>query len=363
MSSPKIFFTGASGYIGGDVLHTLLTSHPTWEKNITLLLRNPSYTSKFRSVYPSIKIFIADHDDKSAIANKVAKHDIVMHFALSADHISSAEAIIEGLTRRGGGVYIHTSGTDVLLDPNEDVALSGGGHGIGGVKRVRVFDDWDGIDELRSLPDTAVHRGVDKLVLDAGTSSLKTAIICPSTVYGVGRGLVSQRSDQIPNLAKLILQTGKGLQLADGKSFWNCVHVYDLSRLHLALLEDVISYTYFSNPGASYAGTTEAKATFNTTGYYLIESGTYYWGDIARRITQEAHKLGLIPSEEVSIIDIAERNVLRPAGRPVINYSVAVKAVRARKLLGWNPVEGALEEEINGIVRAEGSALGLRMVS
>ncbi|KAL4966119.1 uncharacterized protein BDV14DRAFT_171644 [Aspergillus stella-maris] len=363
MTPLKIFFTGASGYIGGDVLHTILSSHPTWEKNITLLLRNPSYTSRFKAVYPSIHIFIADHDDKSAIANEVSKHDIVMHFALSADHISSAEGIVEGLTRRGGGVYVHTSGTDVLLNPDEKIALNAAGGGKGDEKGVRVFDDWDGIQELRELPDAAAHREVDNLVLSSGTATLKTAIICPSTVYGVGRGLISQRSDQIPNLAKFILQMGKGLQLADGKSFWNCVHVYDLSRLYLALLDDIVASTSTTensgDHGAEYAG----KATFNTSGYYLVESGTYHWGDIARRITQEAHKLGLIPSEEVSIIDMSDRDILRPAGRPVINYSVAAKAVRARRLLGWDPVEGALEGEVNAIVRAEGSALSLEIMS
>ncbi|KAL4954379.1 hypothetical protein BDW69DRAFT_163297 [Aspergillus filifer] len=355
MSSPKIFFTGASGYIGGDVLHAILSSHPTWESNITLLLRNPSYIPKFKSVYPTINIFIADHDDKFEIAKEVSKHDIVMHFALSADHIPSAEAIIDGLTGRGGGVYIHTSGTDVLLDPAEDVVAKRVGD------EVRAFDDWDGIHDLRRLPDAAAHREVDKLVLSAGTSTLKTAIICPSTVYGVGRGIISQRSDQIPNLARLILQTGKGLQLTDGKSFWNCVHLYDLSRLYLALMEDVVASTSITgnggDSGAEYAG----KATFNTSGYYLVESGTYHWGEIARRITQEAYKLGLVSSEEVRIIDMSDRDILKPAGRPVINYSVAAKTVRARKLLGWDPVEGALEEEINGIVRAEGRALGLQM--
>ncbi|KAL4946447.1 hypothetical protein BDV06DRAFT_122349 [Aspergillus oleicola] len=358
MSAPKIFFTGGSGYVGGDVLHALLSARPTWENNITLLLRNPSYVSKFKSVYPAINVFIADHDDKSAIADEVSKHDIVMHFALSADHIPSAEAIVDGLGR-GGGVYIHTSGTDVLLDPEEEVKPVGKGSG----REVRVFDDWDGLAQLRELPDAAAHRPVDKLVLSSGRPTLKTAIICPSTIYGVGRGIISRRSDQIPNLARLILQQHKGLQLADGKSFWNCVHIYDLSRLYLSLLEDVVACTDFTSPGGNGGQEYAGKATFNSEGYYLVESGTYYWGDIAQRITREAYELGLLPSPEVSIVDVANRDVLKPAGRPVINYSVAAKTVRARKLLDWIPVEGALEDEINTIVRAEARALGLQMAS
>ncbi|KAL4986536.1 hypothetical protein BDW68DRAFT_162987 [Aspergillus falconensis] len=77
------------------------------------------------------------------------------------------------------------------------------------------------------------RRNVDKFVLPSGSDTLEAAIICPSTIYGTGGGLFSQRSDQIPTLAKLILQHKKGLLLSDGKTFWNGVLVYNLSRLHV----------------------------------------------------------------------------------------------------------------------------------
>lgn len=66
-----------------------------------------------------------------------------MHFALSADHLPSAEAIVAGLNKRGGGIYIHTSGTDVLLGARSE------GHPTG---EVMVIDDWDGIGVVTSLP-------------------------------------------------------------------------------------------------------------------------------------------------------------------------------------------------------------------
>ncbi|KAL4925971.1 uncharacterized protein BDV17DRAFT_163351 [Aspergillus undulatus] len=352
MTPPKIFLTGASGYIAGDVLHALLTTHPTWENRITLLLRpgKESYIPRFKSVYPTINTFIAELDDVGAIANEVAKHGIVLHFALSADHLLSARAIVAGLSRRGGGVYIHTSGTDVLLDPGERVYESAEG------VRVRVFDDWEGIGSLRSLPDAAAHREVDKYVLSSSSSSstLKTAIVCPSTVYGIGRGLISQRSHQIPNLTRLILQEAKGLQLSDGETFWNSVHVYDLSRLYVRLIEGAIAEV-----DAGSTSSSRGSITWNEEGYYLVESGIYHWGDIARRITAEAYRLSLVPSGEVRIVGMEDRDVFKTAGRPVVNYSVAAKAIRARKLLDWSPVEGSLEDGIPDIVKAEARALGL----
>ncbi|KAL4819597.1 hypothetical protein BDW67DRAFT_173426 [Aspergillus spinulosporus] len=320
MPSPKIFLTGASGYVGGDLLYALLSAHPDWENSITLLLRNTSYATTLKSAYPKINLLFAGHEDKAAIAKAVAEHDLVLHFALSADHLPSAEAIVTGLEARGGGIYIHTSGTDVLLDPHAEQHPSGEG------------------------VNAAPHRKADKFVLSAGSDTLKTAIICPSTVYGTGRGLISQRSDQIPNLAKLILQQKKGLQLSESKTFWNCVHVYDLSRLYVRLIERSIS---------------GGELTWNEEGYYLVESGTYFWGDISRRITKKAHNLGLLPSEQMIVVEMKDRDILAPAGRPVGNYAVKAKAVRARKLLGWTPVEGSLEREISAIVLAEAKFLGL----
>ncbi|KAL2870582.1 uncharacterized protein BJX67DRAFT_377936 [Aspergillus lucknowensis] len=347
MSSPKIFITGASGYVGGDVLHALLSAHPDWERSITVLLRNRSQESAFRTRYPALNLIFATYDDRegtAAIEDEVAKNELVLHFAVSADHLPSAKAIVSGLKRRGGGIYIHTSGTDVLLDPRASLSPPKDG--------VRVIDDWDGIGEVTSLPDDAPHREIDKFVLASGSDTLKTAIICPSTIYGTGRGPVSRRSDQIYKFTELILREGKGLQLEDGRTFWNSVHIFDLSRLYVALIEDAIAGTE--------AG--KAKATWNGEGYYLVESGTYFWGDVARWITREAHALGLLAAgeEEVTSVGMEDRGIFAPAGRPVINYAVRAEAVRARRLLGWTPVEGSLEEEIPAIVRAEARALGFQ---
>ena len=43
------------------------------------------------------------------------------------------------------------------------------GRGAYGVRAEKVFDDWDGVKGVTSLPDAAPHRNVDKIVLAAGT--------------------------------------------------------------------------------------------------------------------------------------------------------------------------------------------------
>ncbi|KAJ5896133.1 uncharacterized protein N7473_005532, partial [Penicillium subrubescens] len=247
-----------SGYIGGDVLYELLRVHPEWEHSITCLVRNPAHEAQFKARYPKLRLVFATLDQTAIIEEEVAKHEIVLHFAMSADNVPSATAIVNGLRKRGGR-------------------------------------------------DKAVHRNVDKIVLAAGSDTLKTAIVCPSTVFGAGRGPVLRRTEQMYNLTRLILETGKGLQLGDGKSFWNSVHIHDLSRLYIRLIDEAI-----------FGG---SKASWNSEGYYLVEGGEYFWGDICRRITREAYKLGLLGSEEMMVLDMEDRAIMAPAGRPVANYT------------------------------------------
>lgn len=147
------------------------------------------------------------------------------------------------------------------------------------------------------------------------------------------------------NLTRLILARGKGLQLSDGKSFWNCVHVHDLSCLYVRLIDEAV-----------FGGT---KASWNSEGYYLVESGEYFWGDICRGITKEAYKLGLLASEEMMVVDMKDREVMAPAGRAVANYRVKARAVRARKLLDWTSTRSELLDEIPEIVKEEARAHGL----
>lgn len=133
-----------SGYVGGDALYALLAAHPDWEGNVTCLLRNRSQEAAFRLKWPKLNLFYASLDDEAAIMEEVKKHNLVLHFAVSSDHVASCKAILKGLSFNGGH-YIHTSGMDVLLDPNLQT---------GSPSPIQVFDDLDGIERLRSFPGT-----------------------------------------------------------------------------------------------------------------------------------------------------------------------------------------------------------------
>jgi len=56
-----------------------------------------------------------------------------------------------------------------------------------GEHSTKEYNDWDGVAELTALPDTAFHRNVDKVIIETGSDYsevVKTAIICPPTIYG-----------------------------------------------------------------------------------------------------------------------------------------------------------------------------------
>jgi hypothetical protein len=72
--------------------------------------------------------------EPAIIEEEVAKHEPVLHFATSADNVPSATAIVNGLRKRGGGVHIYTSGTDILLDSGHEIQST--------PNPIHIFNDW-----------------------------------------------------------------------------------------------------------------------------------------------------------------------------------------------------------------------------
>ncbi|KAI9825086.1 MAG: hypothetical protein M1832_001406 [Thelocarpon impressellum] len=212
----------------------------------------------------------------------------------------------------------------------------------------KVYNDWDGIGEIWSLPDHAPHHGVEKLVLAAGTEhgdKVRTAIVSPPMIYAPGRGPGNQRSYQLPELVRHTLERGKGFQIGAGKTYWNHVHVRDLSRLFLRLVEE-----------AAKGG---GEATWGKDGYYFAESGELVWGHISERVAVEARKQGFIKTDDVDSVDAGEDDKLSPIHFALWGANSRSRAERVRKLLGWVPKEKRPEDEIPEQIQIEAKRLGL----
>lgn len=337
----KLFITGATGYIGGDALYAISTAHPTL--SITALVRNSDKGAKLTSQYPTIRLVYGDLDSTTLLETEASNADIVLHCA-DCDHIASATALVSGLAKRSTPSYlIHTSGTGILsfADLERDTY---------GVKSEKTYNDWDGINEVTSLPDYALHRNVDKIVLGASSktpgSKVNTAIVCPPCIYGPGRGPDNRKSVQVYRMARIALQRGKGFHVNEGENTWTQVHVRDLSNVFLSLVETALS------PDGG-------KATWNEEGYYFAESGDFLWGDVGRVIGKIAEEKKLIKEAGADEVTKEEADKLLPMGSYLWGTNSRCRAVRANKLFGWTPKEKSLFDLLPDIVEDEARELGL----
>jgi len=279
------------------------------------------------------------------IEDEASKADIVIHTADASDHEGAARSIANGLikghSRERPGFWLHTGGTGILtyFDTRDNKL---------GEWEEKEFNDWSGVEELTNLPDEAFHRNVDKIVLGTGiehSGSVKTAIVCPPTIYGHGRGPVSGRSRQAYELAKIILQRQVVPIVGKGKARWNNVHVHDLSDLFVSLTL------------AAVAGNVDSEL-WGAKGYYLAENGEHLWADLAKQMAQIAAEKGYI-GKDFETVELSKDEAWEFADFQALSWGLnsRAKAERAKKLLGWKPHSPSLEHEAAQIVDSEKARL------
>jgi len=98
MSTPKILLVGATGYIGGSVLSTILDSAVIPKSSLTILVRGEDKAKVFQDLGLNTILFTS-LDETSLIQNAASEHDIIIGTAIGW-HPSSAEALIRGLAQR-----------------------------------------------------------------------------------------------------------------------------------------------------------------------------------------------------------------------------------------------------------------------
>ncbi|KAI1616853.1 hypothetical protein EDD36DRAFT_415735 [Exophiala viscosa] len=335
--------TGVTGYIGGDTLYALNQKHPQWE--YSALIRTQAKADQVKQQYPKLRIVVGDLDDSALLKGESAKADIVLHTADASDHEGAAKAIASGLaeghTPSNPGFWLHTGGTGILTyEDSKNNRL--------GEWSTKEYNDLSGIDELTHLPDDAFHRNVDKIVLEAGTKyadRVKTALVCPPTIYGDGRGPVSPRSRQAYEMAKLILEKRITPIVGGGKARWNHVHVHDLAAAFVLLAEAAVAKNM-------------SDEIWGARGYHLCENGEHVWADLARRMSAIAAEKGYIspnPAEK----QLGKDEALEAAGFEAVSWgwNSRGKAERLGKFLAWEPKEKSIDEEAGRIVEAEKSRL------
>ncbi|KAH7114275.1 hypothetical protein B0J11DRAFT_131428 [Dendryphion nanum] len=343
--TPKIFITGATGYIGGDTLHALYNKHP--EYTYTALARTSAKGKTITDAFPNVRIAIGDLDNAQVLEKEAAEADIVIHTADASDNAPAARAIAKGLasthTPQSPGYWLHTGGAGILCweDMRPDARL--------GTHSSKQYNDWTDVAALTSLPDDAFHRDVDKLVLEKGadgSDKIRTAILCPPTIYGRGRGPSNARSRQAYELAKLVLEKEFVPVIGEGKARWNNVHVADLADVFVLLVERGVAKD-------------NNEELWGEKGYYLVENGEHEWKALAQGMGRKAKELGFVKSE-LKEQQLEKDEAVEVAGFEAVSWGLNSrgKSERARRVLGWEPSRPSIEEEIEGILRDEKERLG-----
>jgi nucleoside-diphosphate-sugar epimerase len=352
----NIFITGATGYIGGDTLYELYNKHP--EYSYTALVRTAEKGKSVTDKFPKVKTVQGDNDSSDLLKEEASKADIVIREFLlpldwsikytnnttdtadASDHEAAAKSIAEGLasghTASKPGYWLHTGGTGILtyFDSSADKF---------GEHTDKVFDDLDGVHELINLPQKAFHKNVDQIVINAGTNAsgvVKTAIICPPTIYGDGRGPSLTRGRQVYELARSVLEIQAAPIIGGGKAMWNNIHVHDLARAFVLLVEEAASNN--TNP-----------KLWGPNGYYFTENGEHVWGELSKVVAESAKEQGLIKEVKTQQMDM--ETAKETAGFEAVSWgwNSRGKGRRFKEVLGWKPQERSIEDEVPTIVKNE----------
>ncbi|TGZ83701.1 NAD(P)-binding protein [Ascodesmis nigricans] len=334
---PKIFLIGATGYVGGTILHTLITAHPDYL--ITVLVRTSEASALISQTYPSVTPVIGTLDATDILTQAATGVDIVINAAHS-DHTFALHTLLTISPR----FLLHTSGAAILPSTTDPSTF--------GLPPTTTFSDITSLPHILSLPSTHLHQPTESLIASAPTFSVRSAIICPPCIYGRGLGPGNTKSVQIPEVVKTTLKLKHGFVVGEGKAQWSVVHVRDLARVYLALVEAAVE----GGGGADWFDGQGGE------GYYFAENGSVGWREVVEKVGKVGRRLGVLEEGEgeVERWEVEEVNEkVNPYGGVLWGTNALCKADRARKVLGWEPKEVGWEETLEEEIRDAVNALKL----
>ena len=291
-----IFLTGATGYIGGTVALRLLGSGLC----VRGLVRSRSDAARLSDI--GVEPVIGDLDDDELLIREARNADGVIN-AASADHVACVKAMLSALAGTSKP-FLHTSGSSIVGDDVRGSRCSD-----------LIFDE---DTSLVVQPLKQARRDIDLMVLTAAAQGVRSIVICPSLIYGQGRGL-SPDSVQIPFLAANAMKQGRIQIVGAGLNVWSNVHVDDVAAL--------FSLSLANAPAGAFYFAANGEASFAQIGSAL------------------SRRLGLTEVESLRPEVAAERWGIARAYFSFGSNS-RVRSVRARQELGWAPEHASVIEWI-----------------
>ena len=323
--SPHIFFTGATGYIGGTALALLVRTLPS--TSITALVRTQEAANLLQKAHPNVHPVIGDLDSHDLLVSEAAKADLVLHCA-NADHAVGTYSLVDGLIsqkhRSEKGAFVHLSGAASVVDfatCHESIINP----------NTRVYSDIDDAEEIFNLPHDRAHVAIERtLTARAEAAGVKTVILSPANVFGIGTGTgnIATFTEEYP---RAVLKLGHAFQVGDGQGTWSWSSVHDVARAIVFVAEEALQGTTAGGGGGG-----GGKLEFGKAAYYYIESGDATFADQAELVASELASLGAsLTTREVLSIDAEAATKLHKYG--VLLWGGCGARSRADKLraMGW----------------------------
>lgn len=344
--TPKILLLGATGYIGGTVLHYLTQSAALAQcLPISVLVRGADRADKLKSAYGDqiSTVPLTTLDDLDLITRVASEHDIVIN-AGTGYHPPSAEALVHGLAQRKEAAtttttvpqwIIHTSGCSNIADN----PLAGDRHAedfwLDDGDPLRIYELMRDREAREPYPQRAAELGVLEAGerLGVGATSLQSPAI-----FGAGRGRFSTAEAVVPTMLRFVLDRGHGCRLGDGTARMGLVHVDDLAGLYVRVAEEVVA------GGGARVPSGRAGVVFPTVGMVRLV-------DIARDCVEAVARRGIIQINDADeIVKEVDLDTVAPyfGGGELGRHIAAICwaghwntiGTVAEKELGWRPAYG-----------------------
>lgn len=328
----RIFITGATGYIGGEVLSKLILIP---QLQIYALVRTQSQVSLIQNgTNGKVHPVLGDLDSDDVLSQQTMASDIIINTA-SNNHIPSLKVFKYTLSqKKTPTLFLHVSGAAVVADSTDPNFYTPD----------KVYSDIKDIEEINSLSDSQPHRIADKLVLSMENDSfVKTAIISPSTIFGKGNGLGNQLSVQIPGLVKAAQTKGYLGLVNNGETRWGHVHVSDVAQLFVLIITKFISNDDF--PSGYY-------------GYYFAQYGSdHTWKQVTLQIVSLLYEKRIIASKQVT--EMTAKEFEATFNLPALFWGSNCRTVADNAFsIGWEPslsndhhFYGDIEDTVEFMVR------------
>lgn len=293
----RVFCTGASGYIGGSVAIALSAQG----QQVSGLVRSEEAAAKIRAF--GIEPVIGTLDSVDVLADAARRADVIVN-AASADHRGAAIAMLDALVG-SGKTFVQTSGSSIV------------GQRSAGQRADDVYDE---ATPITPSPARAARVALNELILSYQSKGVRPIVICPSLIYGLSRG-PKEHSMQVPWLIALARKNGgTARHYGPGENVWSNVHIDDLVDLYVLAIK--------SAPAGAF---------------YYAENGENSMRELGVAISR---MLGQGGATRPMTLEEAAAEWGEGAAQDTMGSNSRVRAVRARKELGWAPRARSLLSEI-----------------